>query len=95
VATRKQTTSTPDPDPDPTRERLTVLAEDCVRLMVQGIGGFPKTNNGKMMRQMVRELREMYAEIEQPAPRGPVTAAGIQVASAAGGEFDDIEEEDF
>lgn len=72
------------------RERLTDLAEDCVRLMVQGIGGFPKTNNGEMMRQMVRELRVMYDEIDTPtlAPR-----TGSGKAARVVDDYDDGEDD--
>lgn len=53
---------------DPAKERLTSMAEDCVRLIIQGVGGIPGKPGGGTVRSIVRELRHMYAEIETPTP---------------------------
>ena len=72
-----------------TKERLTGLAEDCIRLQIQATGGLIGGPNGKGVRQLVRELRHMYDEIDRPSvePKSrPGTGAVARVIDEDGEE---------
>jgi hypothetical protein len=67
------------PTPASPRERLTSLAEDLLRIIVQQNGGIPSRADadGRVVtdsigREIVRQCRELYAEVETPTERKKV-----------------------
>lgn len=45
---------------------LTWMCEDALRIILQSNGGFPANTQGNSCRQLVRQIRAMYSEIEHP-----------------------------
>jgi hypothetical protein len=66
--------------PDP----ATRMAERAMELLLQTNGGFPAAHGDKVGRQLVREIREMYAELRTP------TAGPANAPSASGEVVDDL-----
>lgn len=52
-------------------------------------GGFPGSANDDAVRQIVREVRKLYEEVEKPTPE-PVGAKEKLMAPNAGGDADDL-----
>lgn len=59
-------------------ERLAGTSERALLAVLAARGGFPARQNEAPGRSLVREVREMYAELERPTPR-PEPVAGSPV----------------
>lgn len=51
--------------------RVTASCESALLAVLQANGGFPGSRDDHVTRQMVREIREMYAELESPTKAPP------------------------
>lgn len=65
------------PVPTTKREAVETTCERALLAVLAARGGFPARQNEAPGRSLVREVREMYLELEQPTPR-PEPAAGSQ-----------------
>lgn len=75
--------------PTPVRPDLAQLEATCERVLVaivQAVGGFPGSAKDQVGRQLVREVRKMYEEIEKPTPEG---VAGAGTSSVYAGDVAD------
>lgn len=65
MAVPKKPSSPPSPSPVMNEERILSLAEDCLRIVVNSVGGF--TRGGEEdVRQIVRMIRVMHSEMASP-----------------------------
>lgn len=55
--------------------RLAQTSERALLAILQANGGFPGKPSDHVTRQIVREVREMYAELQEPTVVAPVAAA--------------------
>jgi hypothetical protein len=73
-----QTTRSLVPSHTP-RDEVALASEHALVALLQSNGGFPGAKGDDTTRQMVREIRKMFQEIDHPTPE-PESQAGNQAA---------------
>lgn len=76
---------------DNNRAQLTKTCELAMLAVLQANGGFPSAPGDKVGRQLVREIREMYAELERPT-QAPERKRQQQVTDF-GVDFSDLDDD--
>lgn len=79
----------------PPTDKVRLMSEQALLAILQANGGFPGSRGDDTTRQLVREIRKMFAEIERPTPEPePLTVTGKAeyVDSFDVGDLEDVED---